>query len=458
MPAPRKTRPSRAASRSPAARTPPGLASRRAAVRILRRIIAAGQMLDDAIASETAQLETLSPRDRALTEQIVRTALRHRGQIEAALSRFMRKKLPRRAGLIHALLLAAGAQLLFMRTPAHAVISTAVTIARQDRTGRHMAGMVNAVLRRLSEQGRELLPSLDPLQLNVPDWLRKNWIRAWGESTARAIASALLTEPALDITVRDPAQAAFWAERLDGELLPTGTIRVARATGPVTLLPGFAEGAWWAQDAAAALPARLAGNVAGRHVLDLCAAPGGKTAQLAAAGAHVTAVDISARRLTRLHENLKRLRLAENVTVVQDDILSWQPPAPADVVLLDAPCTATGTARRHPEVLWLKSPGQMQELIDLQRRMLERAASFVRPGGLLIYCVCAMQPEEGEAQIEHFLAGRSDFSRLPVQADEIGQQAEFLTPPGDVRTLPHMAVGESRGLDGFYIARLKRQA
>ncbi len=435
---------------------PPGLAPRRLAARILRRVVCAGQMLDDALASEARGFEPLSPRDRALTEQIVRTALRHRGQIEAAVSRFLRRKLPKKATLTRALLLAAGAQILFLRVPAHAAISTAVAIARQDREGRPMAGMVNAVLRRLAAARDDLLPKLDPLQLNIPDWLRMNWIRHWGEKTARAMAEALLVEPALDVTVKNPAMSAAWAERLEGLLLPTGTVRVARTTGPVSSLPGFAEGKWWVQDAAAALPVKLMGDVAGKRVLDLCAAPGGKTAQLAAAGARVTAVDVSERRLARLHENLARLDLSAEVVVA--DMLDWQPDAPADLVLLDAPCTATGTARRHPEVLWLKTPAQMQALIDLQWQMLERAAGFVRTGGLLVYCVCAMQPEEGEAQVARFLEMHAEFVRVPVQAAEVGGQAHFLTPEGDVRTLPPMSIGASRHLDGFYIARLQRQS
>ena len=435
---------------------PPGVAPRRLAARIIRRVVSAGQMLDDAIASEAKGFETLSPKDRALTEQIVRTALRHRRQIEAALSRFLRKKLPKKATLVQALLLAAGAQILYMRVPAHAAISTAVAIARQDREGRHMAGMVNAVLRRLAEARESLLPRLDPLMLNVPDWLRENWIRHFGEETARAMAEALLVEPALDVTVKDPSTARMWAERLEGLLLPTGTVRVTGATGPVPSLPGFAEGAWWAQDAAAALPVKLMGNVKAKRVLDLCAAPGGKTAQLAAAGAEVVAVDISERRLQRLHENLARLDLSAEVVVA--DILDWEPDALADMVLLDAPCTATGTARRHPEVLWLKTPEQMQALIELQWKMLEKAAGFVRPGGLLIYCVCAMQPEEGEAQVTRFLKAHPEFARVPVQAAEVGGQSHFLTRDGDVRTLPHMPIGDSRHLDGFYIARLQRRA
>ncbi len=434
---------------------PPGVAPRRLAARIIRRIVHAGQMLDDAIASEAKGFEHLSPRDRALTEQIVRTALRHRGQIEAALSRFLRKKLPKKATLVQALLLAAGAQILFMRVPPHAAISTAVAIARQDREGRHMAGMVNAVLRRLAEARETLRNQLDPLTLNVPEWLRESWIRHFGEETARAMAEALLVEPALDVTVKRPEETARWAAALEGMVLPTGTVRVARATGPVPSLPGFAEGAWWAQDAAAALPVKLLGDVAGRQVLDLCAAPGGKTAQLAAAGARVTAVDVSERRLERLHENLARLDLSAEV--VTADILDWQPNRPADAVLLDAPCTATGTARRHPEVLWLKTPEQMQALMDLQWRMLERAANFVRPGGLLVYCVCSLQPEEGEVQVARFLQAHPEFVRVPVQAAEVGGQCHFLTEDGDVRTLPHMPIGEGRHLDGFYIARLRRE-
>ena len=436
-------------------RTTKGTAARHVAARVLRRILGEALPLDEAMARETARLAALAPRDRALAGSIVRTALRRRGQIEDVLRRFLRRPLPAEAEYAHALLLTAATQILFMRVPAHAAIDTAVTLAGRERATRHLTGLLNAVLRRVATEGPDIVAAQDPFLLNVPEWLRRAWVERTDEATARAMAEAMLAEPPLDLTPKVADEAATWARRLGAMLLPTGTLRLEAPGRAVTVLPGYDAGAWWVQDAAAALPARLLGNVAGRRVLDLCAAPGGKTAQLAAAGGAVTAVDISERRLARLRENLARLDLTAEI--VRADVRHWRPPAPADAVLLDAPCTATGTARRHPEVTWLKTPAQMRELTALQDELLERAAQHLRPGGCLVYCVCSLQAEEGEARIDAFLRRRRDYARLPVRPREVAGQRHFLTPAGDVRTLPHMPIGAARGLDGFYIARLQRR-
>jgi 16S rRNA (cytosine967-C5)-methyltransferase len=247
--------------------------------------------------------------------------------------------------------------------------------------------------------------------------------------------------------------AALWAERLSATLLPTGSLRLPLQHGPVTELPGFAEGEWWVQDAAAALPVMLAGSVAGKTALDLCAAPGGKTAQLAARGATVTAVDDSAPRLARLHDNLKRLRLA--ATVLTADVLALPEDRQYDLVLLDAPCSATGTIRRHPDLPHLKSARQIDGLVKLQARLLDKAATLTRPGGMLLYCTCSLLPEEGEDQTAAFLTRQPEFSRLPVKPADVGGEARFISPAGDLRTLPAMAFGGDT-LDGFYTARLIR--
>ena len=434
---------------------PSGLAARQVAAALVRRILHEGTPLGEALARESGALEALSAPDRALAQNIARTTLRRSGQLDEAIGRFVKKPLAKKAALARAILRIGAAQVLFMRIPAHAAIDTAVRLAKADAAARPLAGLINAVLRNISRQSDGILKSQDAFACNIPVWLRRNWIAAYGEHTARRIASSLLKEPALDVTVKDPAQAARWAKALDAHVLPTGSLRLDRGGRAIPSLPGFAQGAWWAQDAAAALPVRLLGDIAGKRVLDMCAAPGGKTAQLAAAGAHVTALDMSARRLERLRENLARLNLEADIVCA--DALTWQPETPFDAIVLDAPCTATGTARRHPEVLHLKTPGQMTELMALQGAMLERALGMLQPGGKLIYCVCSLQPQEGEMRIAQVLQDHADqVRRLPIAAQELAGQTQMITPQGDLRTLPCMAIGEETGLDGFFAARLTR--
>jgi 16S rRNA (cytosine967-C5)-methyltransferase len=278
--------------------------------------------------------------------------------------------------------------------------------------------------------------------------------KAYGASTARAIAAANGHEPALDLTVRQ--DAAIWAERLHGRVLPTGSVRML-SHGAIALLPGFSEGAWWVQDAAAALPAPLLGDVRGLEIADLCAAPGGKTAQLSAAGACVTAVDRAPARIARVVGNLARLNLtAETVTA---DVLDWQA-GPFDAVLLDAPCSSTGTIRRHPDIPWLKAEADIATMADLQTRLLDRAVELVKPGRRLVYCVCSLEPEEGEQQIVQLLARDKRVVRDAITADDVCGCSEFITPDGDLRTLPtHLPDPDPRwaGLDGFYAARLIRR-
>ncbi|MBI3702907.1 MAG: RsmB/NOP family class I SAM-dependent RNA methyltransferase [Rhizobiales bacterium] len=313
--------------------------------------------------------------------------------------------------------------------------------------------MVNAVLRRVAQSRDKPLPAR--ATRDTPEWLVKRWTMTYGADIARAIAEANGHEPALDLTVKQDAE--IWAEHLRGRVLPTGSVRTI-AHGAISLLPGFAEGAWWVQDAAAALPARLFGDVRGQSVADLCAAPGGKTAQLACAGAQVTAVDRSANRLARLRENLIRLKLqAETVTA---DALEWQG-GPFDAVLLDAPCSSTGTIRRHPDVPWLKREADLPVLTSLQQRLLDRAVDLLKPGATLVYCVCSLEPEEGIEQIVALLARNPNVARKPVTAVELAGHAEFISKDGDLRTLPlHLPDPDPRwgGLDGFYAARLTRNA
>jgi 16S rRNA (cytosine967-C5)-methyltransferase len=291
--------------------------------------------------------------------------------------------------------------------------------------------------------------------LDTPPWLFARWTKTYGEAMARDIAAANGREPALDLTVK--SNAAAWADKLGGRVLPTGSVR-AVAHGSVTALPGFAEGAWWVQDAAAALPARLFGDVAGRDVADLCAAPGGKTAQLICAGARVTALDRAPGRLNRLRENLQRLSL--DAALVCADVERWSADRTFDAVLLDAPCSSTGTIRRHPDVPWLKRPADIVALSNLQRRLLDRAVALTKPGGTLVYCTCSLEPEEGSAIIADLLARDDGVRRAPITAAEVGGEAAFVSADGDLRTLPcHLPDADSRlaGVDGFYAARLEKR-
>ena len=436
---------------------PSGYAARAAAAACLASILHRGRPLDDAFDAAAGKAGPLAPRDRAFARLLVMTVLRRKGELEAVVSSFLEKPLPADSGSLWPILLSAAAQLLMLDTPPHAAISLAVDLCRSDPKARRFDRLTNAVLRRVAASGKGILAGLDGIGLNVPRWLFDRWRDAYGEAKAREIAAASLAEAPLDISVKADAEA--WAERLGGRLLPTGTIRLRRAdAGSVEALPGYADGAWWVQDAAAALPARLLGAIGGRRVADLCAAPGGKTAELAAAGAAVTAVDQSPARLGRLRENLARLKLEADV--VEADILRWEPGRTFDAVLLDAPCSATGTIRRHPDILHLRRKDDTSERVALQSRLLDRAAGLVAPGGLLVYCTCSLEPEEGEAQASRFLAAHAEFFRVPIAPGEAGIDADWISPDGDLRTLPcHLAHAEAdlSGIDGFFAARLQRR-
>lgn len=396
----------------------------------------------------------LEPRDRALAFNILATTLRRLGTLRAVIRPCLSRGLPPSAPKLEAVLLVGAAQILLMDVPDHAAVGLSVDLARTDTSTAGFAGLVNAVLRRLTREGAGMLVKVDPFTADVPDWLRQRWVATYGMEKARAIAAMLAAPPPLDISVKSDPEG--WAVRLSGEVLPSGSIRVLEA-GPVRALPGFEDGAWWVQDAAAALPAKLLGNVQGLRVADLCAAPGGKTAQLAAAGAKVTAVDRSGERLRRLKENLQRLKL--EAEVVEADAAAYAA-EPFDAVLLDAPCSATGTLRRHPDIAWAKSAADIASLAGLQARLLDAAANLLRAGGLLVYSTCSLEPEEGEQQVAALLERRTDLERVPLSAADGEVFAAFTTPQGDLRTLPCDWVrGESErsGLDGFFAARLRKR-
>jgi 16S rRNA (cytosine967-C5)-methyltransferase len=430
-----------------------GLPARRAAASLLDAVLQKQQPLDDVLGRDRGgALFDLPTRDRALARAIVGTSLRRKGQIDRVLDTFLERGLPGRAGTLYPILLSGSAQILFMNVPPHAAIDLAVSLAQWDPRAKRYDKLVNAVLRRVSEKGAGIADSLDPAQVNTPDWLWERWVRAWGKDKTVAIAEAQLIEPPLDLTVKGDAD--MWAEKLGGRVLPTGSVRLI-PRGRVEALEGFSEGAWWVQDAAASIPSQLLHDIAGKRVADLCAAPGGKTAQLAARGAAVTSVDLSKTRLARLEENLARLGLAAET--VAADATQWQPEAPFDAVLLDAPCSSTGTIRRHPDVPYLKSDADITELAALQTRLLDNAVRLLKPGGTLVYSTCSLEPEEGEAQVAALLA-RNDSLRIePIRPNEPFGDTEWSRSSGVLRTFPFQLQLDSpewSGMDGFFAARL----
>jgi 16S rRNA (cytosine967-C5)-methyltransferase len=403
--------------------------TRSLALALLRAVLEQHRTLEDAL----DRLPSAAPRDRAAAHRIAACVLRRMGTLDAVIEPFVSRAPPPDVRLI---LLLGAAQLLLLGTPAHAAVGTAVDLARAEKRA-PFARMVNAVLRRVADQGPAMLAQLDGPRLDTPSWL---WA-SWG-AEARAIAQGHADEAPLDITLKPGAVAPEGGVRL-----PTGSWRYPAGTR-VTELAGFEAGAFWVQDAAAALPARLLGVRPGERVVDLCAAPGGKTAQLAAAGASVVAVERDARRAARLRENMARLRLA--VEIVQADAASWAPGERFDAVLLDAPCSATGTIRRHPDVAHLKSAKDVAALAEGQRNLLAAAGRLLKPGGRLVYAVCSLQSAEGEAIVQ---AGASGLRLAPVTAEELTGLPEAVTADGFVRTSPALW-RELGGMDGFFCARL----
>ena len=435
----------------------PGLAARRIAADILDGVLHKHRTLDDQLDGAGAHpgLKNLSDRDRALMRRLVATILRRLGTLGHVLSRLLDRGVPTDAPRAQSALLIGAAQILWMDVPDHAAVDLSVRLVQSDRRAAKYAGLVNAVLRRCAREGQPLIDEVKSQTLDVPPWLMARWIAHYGESVARDIATAIGHEPSLDITVKsDPEQ---WATRLHGETLPTGTVRTL-LQGSVTMLPGFSEGRWWVQDAAAALPARLFGDVAGKAIVDLCAAPGGKTAQLVHAGAHVTAIDRSPNRMARLRDNLARLSLqAETVVADGAEWLEREHDRAFDGILIDAPCTSTGTIRRHPDVGWLRQESDIAPLAAAQTRLLQKSIAVLRPGGTLVYCTCSLEPEEGEQAIAALLASEPVMRRVPIEASEVAGLSEIVTAEGDLRTLPcHLPHLDPRlgGLDGFYAARL----
>jgi 16S rRNA (cytosine967-C5)-methyltransferase len=425
-----------------------GQDARREAQRLLAGVLERGRMLSTLTAEMSRDL---APEDRARATSLATETLRRMGQADALISRFAAKRTPDPARNI---LRAAAVEMMEMGVPPHAAVDGAVRLVKANRRSARLAPLVNAVARKIAAEGAEIWASQDAARLNTPGWLWGRLSGAYGGVAARIIATAHLAPAPTDLTLRAPADAAVWAERLGAAILPTGSLRLTRP-GRVTGLPGFAEGAWWVQDAAAALPARLLGDVAGKRVLDLCAAPGGKTLQLAAAGAEVVALDISEARLVRLRENLERTGLTAEV--VAADMLEWAPEAPFDAVLLDAPCSASGTVRRHPDLPHHRTGSELKGLTALQDALLARAWDWVRPGGRMVFCTCSLFPEEGEQRIAAFRAAHPEARTVPVDPAGLGGPAEWGDAQGDLRLRPDY-LGPEGGMDGFFAACVSRDA
>jgi len=421
--------------------------SRAAALDLLDAVLRRRQALDTAVAAHP-DLARLAGPDQAFAQRLVTTTLRRLGQIDDLLDHAIETPLPAKARVAQDVLRLGAAQLLFMEIPDHAAVDTSVDLFRRQGAGGY-AKLINAVLRRLAREGEAWIAEQDAARLNTPDWLWRSWCDAYGEATARAVAAQHLVEPPLDIAVKsDPAD---WAARLGGRVMAGGSVRLDQP-GAVSGLAGYDTGAWWVQDMAAHLVCGLMGDVAGKTVIDLCAAPGGKTAALAAAGARVTAVDRSANRLKRLEANLERLGL--DAEIVAADGALWRPAAPADAVLVDAPCSATGTLRRHPDVALGKSAEDVAKLAATQPRLFAAAAEMIAPGGRLLFVTCSLQPEEGPALMAD-AAGRLALEPDPITPEQAGGLDTALTPEGWFRSLPSLEAAAG-GMDGFFAARFRR--
>lgn len=422
-----------------------GLPARQAALTLITAAQARRGGLD--VAMNEPAVRTLPPEDRAFARALAMAVLRRMGSLDRALDSRLNRPPPEP---VRALLRVGLAQMLYLDTPDFAAVSTTVKLAERDNATRPFKALINAVLRGLARD-----PAPEPeAETDIPAWLFARWSAQFGDEAARGVALNARHEPPTDLSLKPAADPAALAEAIEGEVLPGGSVRTRRG-GDVAAWPGFEGGDWWVQDAAAAVPARLLDARSGETVLDLCAAPGGKTLQLAATGASVTALDRSEPRLRRLRANLERTGLKAEVVVADGE--AWSDDRTFDAVLLDAPCTATGTLRRNPEALYALGPAEIAKLADVQHRLLDAAAERVRPGGRLVYCVCSLEREEGETQVLAFLKRRPDYRLAAADPDAVGAPAEALAKEGWLRLLPSQWP-ERGGLDGFFAARLERTA
>lgn len=431
---------------------PPGLALR------LKSAVRLGEVLAGSHFAPFTAAEIADGRDRALANRLVTTALRRHGHLDRVIAHLLERGLPKKAGSFEAVLRLSLAQLLYLpELGAHSALFLGVEALKRDAKARHLAALLNAALRRAQAEAEALRQQ--PAEALFPEDTVRGWRAAYGDAAVRGFAEALLAGAALDLTFR--ADYPALVELLGGRRLCFDSVRVDTRDRPLEQLPGYAEGRWWVQDAAAALPARLIDLPAGAKVLDLCAAPGGKTAQLLKAGYDVTALDIDRQRLARLADNLNRLHYVADL--VEADGTAWRPAAPVEAVLLDAPCSATGTFRRHPEVIWHRRAADIKGRVALQRRFIANAAACLKPGGVLVYCVCSLEPEEGEGQLQWIAANLPELVPDPVSSAQMpGLPEAAITATGCIRTHPAMSIGDPRAggdssLDGFFIARFRRR-
>lgn len=429
--------------------------TRQIALTLLEDVLTRKQALDHTL-ERTEIYNAMPRRDRAFVRMLVSTCLRRLGQIDDLINKALEKPNSLKSDRLRNILRLGVTQICFMKVPDHAAVDTAVRLTESIGMEKQK-GFTNGVLRTITRVGQEWLSKQDETRLNTPEWLLKTWIEDYGLGTTAHIAEAHLSEAPLDLTVKTDDSHIYWSNAFHATELPTGTLR-KNTGGNVPEMEGFEEGAWWVQDASAAIPARLFGDLKGRTVLDMCAAPGGKTAQLADLGADVIAIDRAPKRMGKMEQNLTRLKLTDKVKLVISDAAHWKPTEAEKVVshiLLDAPCSATGTIRRHPDVPHLKQQRDIERLTHIQTEILNNAFSILTPGGILIYCTCSLQKSEGEHQISQFLANNPTATRLPITKEELGGYEEPITEDGDLRILPfhNAALG---GMDGFYVARLTK--
>ena len=434
----------------------PGFAARAAATKILAAVIDRKTPLDGMLDAEGGNpaYKALGDSDRALVRAILNSALRHLPRIETAISSLLDAPLPEGARALHHVLVVGAAQMLYLDVPDHSAVDIAVEQANRDPRNRRFAKLVNAILRRIGREKQVILEQSASVPA-MPTWFLSRLESAYGAEAALKISDTQLEPAAIDLTVKSDAEG--WARRLNGVVLPTGGVRLAAFEGSIPSLEGFDDGEWWVQDAAASIPAKLFGSLAGKRVVDLCAAPGGKTAQLILAGGEVTALDQSANRLKRLSANLARLGM-EAETVVAD-MSKYQPEALFDAALLDAPCSSTGTTRRHPDVLWTKGPEDIAKLAALQERLLRHALTLVKPSGLVVFSNCSLDAEEGEDLVARLLADTDNVERVPIEPVDWPGLEAAISPLGAFRTTPDMLPltgGFASGLDGFFAAVLRR--
>lgn len=435
----------------------PGLPARLAAARLLSAVIDKKTSLDGLIDNEHGhpQYLALEMRDRMLVRAILGAALRHRADIERIVERYLDRPLPQNALSLRHLLHVAAAQVLYLDVPDHAAIDLAVTAAKSDPRNQRFSGLVNAILRKLARTADEERAQSATTE-NIPAWFSQVLVENYGREKAAKILAAQANEPPIDISVKSNPE--MWAEKLGGHVLFNGTVRLEHVEGAVSDLEGYQQGEWWVQDVAASLPARLLGNIKDKTVADLCAAPGGKTAELAIQGANVTAIDLSANRLKRLQHNMERLNL--KVATWAGNLKDFKPEELFDAVLLDAPCSSTGTIRRHPDILWTKDVSDVEKLAKLQLELLIASISLVKIGGLIVFANCSIFRQEGEELVNNVLSSRNDIKLVPIRDEEVGGRKELLSN-GVLRTTPADLEGKTAllsGMDGFFAARFQRIA